>query len=66
MFQDQGLPVDVGCTYDRITAGGKQLGLTEGFMPQVGLLLEDTKVIGDLLRSRQTCNDLSVTGNDLC
>ena len=45
MSRNQGLAADVSCTFDRITAdesestlSNRQMGLTEGFMPQEGLL----------------------------
>ena len=57
MSQNQGLAADVSCAFDRITAdesestlSDRQVGLTEGFMPQVGLLAADIRVIGDFLR----------------
>ena len=70
MSQNQGLAADVSCTFDRITAdesestlSDRQVGLTEGFMAQEGLVPADSKVIGGLFRSGQTCRG-PVTSND--
>ena len=70
MSQNQGLAADVSCAFDRITAdesestlSDRQVGLTEGFIPQVGLLAADIRVIGDFLRGGQTSCGRSVTGN---
>ena len=70
MSQNQGLAADVSCTFDRITADESKstlwdrlMGLAEGFMPQVGLVPADTRVIGDFLRGRQTCSGRFVTSN---
>ena len=61
MSQNQGLAADVSYTFNSITAdesestlSDRQMGLTEGFMPQLGLVPTDTRVIGDFLRGRQT------------
>ena len=68
MSPNQGLAADVSCVFDRITADesestllDRQVGLTESFMPQEGLLPTDIKVIGDFLRGRQTCRGRSVS-----
>ena len=69
--QNQGLAADVSYTFDRTTAdesestlSDRQMGLTEGFIPQEGLLPADIRVIGDFLRGRQTCRGRSVSSND--
>ena len=71
MSQDQGSAADVRFIFDSIVAGEsestlsyRQMGLTEGFMSQVGLIDTNARIIGDLLRGRQTCRGHSVTGND--
>ena len=53
MSQNQGLAADISCAFDRITAdesestlSNMQVGLTESFMPQLGLLAADIRVIG--------------------
>ena len=61
MFQNQALTANVSCTVDRITAcesestlSDRQMDLTEGFKPEVGLVPANTRVIYDFLQGRQT------------